>query len=200
MCLLVIISIYKCSDLCLVVWSLYSMFRYLYAFTIYENMNGQLATLGLGICAGLAFAFTCCSTILSAVNRRLLIRGVFVKSLSHVHLILQYPPSFCFLFPAVTNLVLLIVWKNMSNADLSFRHRCKVDVDLLWSITDPSCDNLGQPLAVWLILAIIRIVLSLLIIVSFLSIDFKFPADILDRLHSTMFNHRKLFLCSSSPM
>jgi hypothetical protein len=146
------------------------MVRYLYAFTIYDSTNGQLATLGLGFCAGLSFAFTCCSIILSAVNKHLLARGIFVKSLSYVHSTLQYPPSLCFLFPAITNFVLLVVWKNTPTVDLSFQHRCKIDVDLLWTITHSRCDTISQPWGVWIALAILRIILSLLIIVSAISI------------------------------
>lgn len=150
----------------LVVWSSYTMIRYLYAFTIYDDPDGQLATFGLGICAGLSFAFTCCSIILSTVNKYLLSRGIFVKPLSSVHSILQYPPSIFFLVPAITNFVLLLLWKNTSSVDLSFRHRCKVDVDLIWTITHSHCDNLGKPWGVWITLAVFRLVFSLLIIVS----------------------------------
>jgi len=142
------------------------MIRYLYAFTIYDNLNCQLAAFGLGVCAGLSFAFTCCSIILSAVNKHLLGRGVFVKSLSSVHSILRYPPTVCFLIPAITNFVLILVWKNTSIPELNLHHRCKVDVDLVWTITHSRCDNLGQPWGVWIALAVVRVVLSLLIIVS----------------------------------
>ena len=164
----VLISLFSTVYLCalLVSWSLYTMVRYLYAFTIYDSLNGQLAAFGLGACAGLSFAFMSCSIILSTVNKHLLVRGVFVKPLSSMHSILQYPPSLCFLFPAITNFVLLLVWKNTSTLDLNFYHRCKVDVDLVWTITHSRCDNLGQPWGVWITLAVVRIVLSLLIIVS----------------------------------
>ena len=184
----------------IVVWSLYTMIRYLYAFTIYDSLNGQLAAFGLGILAGLSFAFTCCSIILSAVNKHLLGRGVFVKSLSSVHSVLQYPPSLCFLFPAIANFVLLLVWRNISTLDLNLHHRCKVDVDLVWTITYSRCDNLGQPWGVWIALAFIRVVLSFLIIVSASSVSLEFDLDKTDRLRFTMSNPRKSFLCQNSPM
>ena len=142
------------------------MGRYLFAFTIYESLSSQLASLILGICTGLSFAFVCCSIIFSIAQKRLLIRGVPIHSLEFVRSLLHYLSSVCFLSPSIANFCFVVAWRNTSNFEVQFHHRCKLDIDLVWSITYSLCDHVSRPWGVWVTLAIIRIFLSMIVLVS----------------------------------
>ena len=146
-------------------WSIYGMGRYLFAFTIYGSITGQLAALFLGICTGLSFAFTFCSIILSLAQGHLLVRGFSVHALLSIRSTLQYLSTICFLGPSIVNLVLLVVWRDPFDMEIQFSRRCKFDVDLVWTITYSLCDNISNSWGVWVTLAVIRIVLTIIIIV-----------------------------------
>lgn len=142
------------------------MTRYLLAFTIYESLTSQLASLMLGICTGLAFAFACCSIIFSTAEKYLFNRHVPVHSVKFIRSLLQYLSFLCFLVPSITNLCFVMAWRNTTNLEVQFRHRCKLDIDLIWSISYSLCDHDSLPWGVWITLAVIRLFLSIAILVG----------------------------------
>lgn len=139
---------------------------YLLAFTIYQGVRGQIFSLALGASAGLSFALTSCASILAVAQTRLLLRGISVRSLMSLGTVLQYLASCCLLGPSIVNFVLLFIWRNTSDLELLIRHRCRLDVDLLWSTTNHLCNRKNKTWGMWIALATFRLLATLIIIVS----------------------------------
>lgn len=156
------------TDILLVIWSLYCTGRYLTSFILYNDLTSQLVSLGLGTSTGLSFAFTCCSLALSLVQTRLLFHGLSTTALLSLRATLQYLSSLFFLTPSITNLILLIVWRNSQMPSVQITHRCKLDVDLVWSAIS-SCNHPLHSWGTWISLAVLRFALSLCIVVSVLA-------------------------------
>lgn len=136
------------------------------AFCIYGSTTGQAFSLALGAITGLSFALTCCATILGIAQPRLLIHGFPVQSLLTMRSVLQYTASFCLLAPSIVNFVLVFVWKKTTDLELQTRHRCRLDIDLVWSPPFSLCNHKARTWGLWLTLSAIRLVITLIIIVS----------------------------------
>ena len=147
------------------------------AFCIYSSITGQALSITLGAITGFSFAFTCCATILSFVQPRLLIHGFPVQSLITMRSILDCSASCCLLGPSIVNFVLLFVWKNTTDLELQTRHRCRLDIDLVWSPPFSLCNRKSSTWGIWLALSAIRLVVTLIIIVSRRSDMTRFIAD-----------------------
>ena len=149
----------------LAVWSLYTAGRYLYAFTVYASLTGQLVAISLGICAGLSFALAMCAFILSWLQTTLLLHGVAIRSIFFARSLLRYASSTCLLIPSVLNIALPFIWKNTSDVELTPKYRCQLDIDLVWSTTRIPCLFRELGWLSWVIAAAIRCAITVGVIV-----------------------------------
>lgn len=139
--------------------------RYFIAFTVYQSITGQAFSLALGTATGLSFAFATCASILWMGQTFLLVHGISVHALMTLRKTLHLLASCCLFGPSLVNLVLIFIWKKSSDLELQTRHRCKLDIDLVWSARDTLCNHKRRTWGFWLTLSIIRLVITLLIIV-----------------------------------
>ena len=144
---------------------------------MYGSITGQALSLALGAITGLSFALICCATILSFVQSHLLIHGFPVQSLLTMRSVLQYSASCCLVGPSIVNFVLVFIWKKTTDLELQTRHRCRLDIDLVWSAPFSLCNHKTRTWGLWLTLSAIRIVVTLFIIVSRNSGINRFIAD-----------------------
>lgn len=80
--------------------------------------------------------------------------------------VLYYLSSFCFLGPSVVNFALLFIWKNTPDLELQVRHRCRLDVDLVWSASQLLCNHRDKTWGRWIALSAFRLLASIVIVVS----------------------------------
>jgi hypothetical protein len=125
-----------------------------------------VVSLVLGAATGLSFAFSSCGSILTMAQTTLLLHGISVKTLLSIRATLYYMASCCLLGPSVVNLVLLLLWRKTPDLELQTRHRCKLDVDLVWSTTYSLCNHKNKTWAHWVGLSALRLAVTLIIIVS----------------------------------
>jgi hypothetical protein len=147
------------------------------AFCIYGSITGQALSIAFGATTGLSFAFTCCAIILRYFQPRLLIHGFPVQSLLTLRSILEYSASCCLLGPSIVNFVLIFVWTKTTDMELQTRNRCRIDIDLVWSPSFSLCNRKNSTWALWLALSAIRLVVTLIIIVSWNSDIKRFISD-----------------------
>jgi hypothetical protein len=152
------------ADIILGVWALYNTIRYFLAFTTYNPADGQAVSLALGISTGVSFALLICALILSIFQPYLLLHRVPLRTLLFTQKGFDALSSFFLSAPAVYNLVMTFIWRNSTNPELNFRHRCHLDIDVVWSVSKAQCQP--RVWGTWLALSIVRLVLTLLIIVS----------------------------------
>ncbi|KAF8150002.1 hypothetical protein B0H34DRAFT_732058 [Crassisporium funariophilum] len=151
----------------MMIWAIYNTARYLLAFYIYDSTTGQAFSLALGICAGLSFVFASCARILSVAQPKLLMHGISVKSLFSLRSTLHYLASCCLISPSIVNFVLVFVWKKTTDLQLMTKHRCRLDIDLLWSPSYALCNHKNRTWGSWVTLSAIRLLVTLSIIITF---------------------------------
>lgn len=120
----------------------------------------------LGASAGFSFAIISCASILAVAQTSLLLRGIPVRALVSLSAALHYLASCCLLGPSIVNVVLLFIWRNTSDLELLIQHRCKLDVDLVWSTTYSLCNRKNSAWGIWMALAVFRLLVTLVITVS----------------------------------
>ncbi|KAG5726702.1 hypothetical protein E4T56_gene3944 [Termitomyces sp. T112] len=164
---------YKCSlEIVITSFAIYNTTRYLLAFTVYESIEGQTASLALGICTGAVFALTICSIIVWLFQPYLLLHRVPLIFLWRTRTVFHSAASLALFAPAAINTVLLFVWKNSPIEELNIRRRCHVDIDVIWSVSGKQC----KPPAwdVWIALSILRLVITIIIIIFYHWIAVKY--------------------------
>ncbi|KDR76223.1 hypothetical protein GALMADRAFT_139952 [Galerina marginata CBS 339.88] len=149
------------------IWAIYSTARYFLAFTIYQSASGQSLSLALGISTGLSFAFASCAGILYIAQTNLLFHGFSVQALLSLRSILHYLSSCCLFGPSLVNFVVILVWRKTSDIELQTRHRCGLDVDLVWSTRYSLCNHKNRTWGFWITLSIVRLLVTLIIIIAF---------------------------------
>ncbi|KAJ3749745.1 hypothetical protein EV360DRAFT_89708 [Lentinula raphanica] len=152
--------------LVLAVWAVYNTVRYFIAFTVYDSLQGQTTAIVLGTSTAVCFAFLTCAAAVSAFQPYLIRAHVPIHSLLVMRSIFRYFAAFFLLTPTIVNLALVIVWRRSSISELVPELRCKLDADVVWSITAGSCSHTTP--AQWLGLAIFRVIFTLSIVVSYL--------------------------------
>jgi hypothetical protein len=118
----------------------------------------------MGISTAVSFALLACALILSKFQPYLLLHQVPLRTLLFTRKSFHALSSFFLLAPAVYNLVMTFMWRNSTNPELNFQHRCHPDLDVIWSVSSPRCNS--RVWGTWLALSIIRLILTLCIIVS----------------------------------
>ncbi|KIK66267.1 hypothetical protein GYMLUDRAFT_38080 [Collybiopsis luxurians FD-317 M1] len=157
-------------ELILGIWALYNTIRYFIAYTMFNSTPGQAAALALGTSTAVCATCLGCAAVLSAFQLYLIRSHVPIHSLLILRTAFRYLASFCLLSPAIVNLALTIVWRNSSIPELVPELRCRLDVDIVWSVTNGICNS--TVFAQWLGLAIFRVVLT-----GFLTILFLFVSS-----------------------
>lgn len=92
--------------------------------------------------------------------------GISVYAITSIRTTLQYMASCCLIGPSVANLVLLVIWKQNPDIELQTRHRCRLDVDLIWSTTYSLCNRRRWSWGSWVALSAFRLIVTLAIVVS----------------------------------
>ncbi|KAJ3742848.1 hypothetical protein DFH05DRAFT_1401060 [Lentinula detonsa] len=150
-------------------WALYNTVRYFIAYTIYDSVQGQTIAIVLGTSTAVCFAFLICAAAVSAFQPHLVRAHIPIHSLLVMRTIFRYFAAFFLLAPTIVNLVLVIIWRRSSISELVPALRCRLDADVVWSITTGTC-NRTTP-AQWLGLSIFRVIFTLIVIVLFLLIS-----------------------------
>ncbi|KAF5376748.1 hypothetical protein D9615_007895 [Tricholomella constricta] len=159
-------SLYKGSlEIMMGAFAVYNTVRYFLAFTLYESIDGQAASLALGISTGASFAFLTCAFILSLFQPYLLSQHVPLRPLLRSRTAFHVLASLALFGPAVVNVALLFIWKTSPIKEINIQRRCHVDIDVVWSTSNVEC----QPPAwgVWIALSLLRLVITLFVIVSY---------------------------------
>jgi hypothetical protein len=146
------------------IWGIYNCVRYLYSYSKFSSSQGQAAALALAISSSLSLAFLGCATLLSAFKAPLS-RNVPPRASHVIRKMLRPISTGLILAPAILNVIFLCVWRNSDILELSYRFRCYIDIDVIWSITGRQC--VAPTWGIWLILAVIRLVVTLVVIVGF---------------------------------
>jgi hypothetical protein len=146
------------------IWAIYNFIRYFYSYPKYTSSQGQTAALALATSSSLSFAFLGCATLLS-VFKAPLARNIPPRA-SHVIRKVLRPISTCLILaPAVLNVIFVCIWRYSGVSELSHRSRCYLDIDVIWSISGGQC--VSPAWGAWLILALIRLAITLVVIVRF---------------------------------
>ena len=152
-------------------WAIYNTVRYFLAYAVYSSTNGQMVSLALGTSTTLSIALLLSATILSIFGPFLLLCHYPIRSLLIIRTTLHYLSSFFLFGPAVVSLAFVFVWRHSPDPEVTLGRRCRLDIDVIWSVTSANC----RPSAwgTWLALSIIRVVTTLAVIVSYNSSIFR---------------------------
>ncbi|KAJ7055207.1 hypothetical protein C8F01DRAFT_1159788 [Mycena amicta] len=148
-------------------WAVYTTVRY---FLAYAGMHaGQTAAIILAVASLLSFAVLVASIVVPYLQTYILGHNKSDTALfiSVVRLVLRYGAAVFLLAPSLANFVLVVVWRDTSSVALNTPVRCNLDIDVVWSIHAPaSCSP--PPWELWLTLAIIRLLLTVVILTIYL--------------------------------
>lgn len=130
-------------------------------------MVGQTVSLILGTCSGLSFSFLICAIAISSFRPQLLRRGLSYGSISTLYWCLTYIALLLMFAPAAVNLAFVFVWRSASDLQLDPKHRCFVDIDLVWAKTTHRLCKLDTiPWGVWVTLSSLRLAVTSATLVS----------------------------------
>ncbi|KAJ4484125.1 hypothetical protein C8J55DRAFT_559254 [Lentinula edodes] len=153
----------------LALWAVYNTVRYFIAYTIYDSLQGQTTAIVLGTSTAVCFAFLICAAAVSAFQPHLIRAHIPIHSLLVMRAVFRYLAAFFLVSPAIVNLALTVVWRSSSVSELIPELRCRLDVDVVWSINIGIC-NRTTP-AGWLGLSIFRLIFTLIVVILFLSVS-----------------------------
>ncbi|PPQ85762.1 hypothetical protein CVT25_003080 [Psilocybe cyanescens] len=155
-------------EVVIAIWSAYNVVRYFMALFLYggDTSVGRAICLALGTSAGVSFAITFFTLVLSMIKHSFRTHSLILRYMLRVCFFLQYLASLCLLAPTVVNLVLIFIWKSSPNPRYSLHSRCHFDIDAVWSATTNPCHDRASSWAIWLLLSCVRLVVTLFILVS----------------------------------
>ena len=120
-------------------WAVFTTIRYAVAVTIYVSNDRKTILIVLASVSAFTVTLVLASIILSIFSRTLgwdiTRRSPYIT----VQSLLGYSTSLSVLGPAVTNFVLVFLWRNASDTADSLRGRCSWDIDVTWSGTGGQC-------------------------------------------------------------
>lgn len=149
-------------------WAVFNAIRYFIAYTIYISIDGQTVALVMGTATTLSFAFLICAAVLALLQVRLMVHHIPIRAILITGTVLRSLASFCLIAPAIVNLILTIVWRNSLGSEFGLGQRCQLDIDVIWSVSNKSCSP--PTWGLWLGLAIARVVVTSMVIVSYTTI------------------------------
>ncbi|KAJ4480893.1 hypothetical protein J3R30DRAFT_2375470 [Lentinula aciculospora] len=147
-------------------WAVYNTARYFIAYTIYDSLQGETTAILLGTSTAMCFALLTCAAAVSSFQPHLIRAHIPVYSLLVVRTIFRYLAAFFLIAPTIVNLALVIIWRRSSVSELVPDLRCRLDADVVWSVTAGICDHTTA--AQWLGLSIFRLIFTLIVVVLFL--------------------------------
>ncbi|GAW06763.1 hypothetical protein LENED_008709 [Lentinula edodes] len=153
----------------LALWAVYNTVRYFIAYTIYDSLQGQTTAIVLGTSTAVCFAFLICAAAVSAFQPHLIRAHIPIHSLLVMRAVFRYLAAFFLVSPAIVNLALTVVWRSSSVSELIPELRCRLDVDVVWSINTRICNR--TTLAGWLGLSIFRLIFTLIVVILFLLVS-----------------------------
>ncbi|KAJ3936471.1 MAG: hypothetical protein NXY57DRAFT_885815 [Lentinula lateritia] len=125
----------------LALWAVYNTVRYFIAYTIYDSLQGQTTAIVLGTSTAVCFAFLICAAAVSAFQPHLIRAHIPIHSLLVMRAVFRYLAAFFLVSPAIVNLALTVVWRSSSVSELIPELRCRLDVDVVWSINIGICNR-----------------------------------------------------------
>lgn len=158
-------------------WAVYNTVRYFIAYTIYDSLQGQTTAIVLGTSTAVCFAFLICAAAVSAFQPHLIRAHIPIHSLLVMRAVFRYLAAFFLVSPAIVNLALTVVWRSSSVSELIPELRCRLDVDVVWSINIGIC-NRTTP-AGWLGLSIFRLIFTLIVVVSWTTYILSSPLPLM---------------------
>lgn len=171
-------------------WAVFTTIRYAIAVTIYVPHDRKTILLVLTSVSAFTVTLVITSIILSIFSRTLgwdiSLRSTYVT----IQSLLGFSTSLSLLGPAITNFVLVFLWRNASDAANSLRGRCSWDIDVAWSGTGGQCNaDHVKGWGFWLGGALFRLILTFIAVVccSF-TIFISAEADIIDRWPITFYH------------
>jgi len=141
-------------------WAFYNSIRYFLSFRLYDKSAPQAYAFALGACTGTSVALAICRFAIGFIT--------FKPQRARVDLVspvLAYLSSLLLLIPAVVNLVLVTTTKRSNDLQFNVLHRCRLDVDVVWSITRRICEPPESRWPAWAVLAAVRFLLTLSLLV-----------------------------------
>jgi len=150
--------LYSCHT---VGWAFYNSIRYFLSFRLYDKSAPQAYAFSLGACTGTSAALAICRFAIGFIT--------FKPQRTRVDLVgpvLAYLSSFLLLIPAVVNLVLVTTTKRSNDLQFNVLHRCRLDVDVVWSVTRRICEPPESRWTAWAVVAAVRFVVTLFLLVS----------------------------------
>lgn len=142
--------------------------RYLIAFNAYSSSAAQAASLALGASTTLSITLLAASALISYFAPHIVSLQISDRLLHLTRMTLRYFATFFLLAPAIVSFAFVFAWANSSNSELRFRERCHWDIDVVWSGPGSHCESYAPSLGAWLAGSIIRLIATLIIVVSIL--------------------------------
>ncbi|KAK2460447.1 hypothetical protein APHAL10511_007612 [Amanita phalloides] len=153
------------------VWAVYNGIRYFYSYSIYTSSQGQAASLALAMSSSTSLASLTCATLLSMFKIPLA-RNIPPRASHLIRKVLRSISTCLILAPPIFNIVFLFIWRHSSNQELSYAYRCYIDIDVVWSVPKSPC--VAPSWSIWLALALLRLVITLTVLVSYHIFSFAY--------------------------
>ncbi|KAJ3557637.1 hypothetical protein NM688_g1369 [Phlebia brevispora] len=158
-------------------WAIYNAIRYFLAFSIYLSSGRQQASLALGILSALSLVLLVSSAAAHVFLPHLGRSRGSSAGYPGVQILLEYTSSASLLSPAITNLVLVCVWRHSQNPFLTVEGRCTWDIDVVWSRAQFRCQS---PKAIawgyWLAGAVVRLTITSAVLFTYHLLSHKYDA------------------------
>jgi hypothetical protein len=142
----------------LAAWVTYTAVRYFIGFTIYTSASSRR------IITSILGSISLLSLVLS-VSSLLLISLTPSPSNTLLGLFLEYALATFALTPAITNFILVFLWRHAADQEETLQSRCHWDVDVAWTGTGSQCQH-GPGFGAFIAAASARLALTLLVLVS----------------------------------
>lgn len=120
-------------------WAVFTTVRYAIAVTIYVSNDRKSILIVLASVSAFTVTLVSASIVLSVFSRTLGWDLGLRSSYVTIQTLLGYSISLSLLGPAITNFILVFLWRNASDAGDSLRGRCSWDIDVAWSGTGGQC-------------------------------------------------------------
>ena len=146
-------------------WATYTTVRYFVAYAVYQESTRRSAALSLAIVSSLSLILVAGLALSLMLPCSITHHHPRLRSLhKSPHHVLQFLVSLFLFAPTVVNLVLVLVWRHIGS-NLSLRGRCHWNVDVVWVGVGGQCASHAPAFGVWLTAAILRLVLTVLVLV-----------------------------------
>ncbi|KAM6492982.1 hypothetical protein JOM56_011116 [Amanita muscaria] len=167
-----LLRMFKCGlEAFIAGWTVFNIARYLVSYSKYVTSQGQVAALALALSACLSLAFLGCAVLLS-ISRKYLKRRIPPRASHVIRKSIRSIAAFLIFAPALANVVFLFLWKDSDDPEISFKSRCHVDIDLVWSAFQDQCS--APAWGVWLALGLVRLAITLVVLAAYLIVSLSY--------------------------